>query len=87
MWMLPVVNRIRMMILIWMRCDRVDHRRGMGAGIADASPKIDWRSISGPLQPNLSANGDDSERLVTIRTVGDRWRGVDLNVLRSDDHG
>jgi hypothetical protein len=34
----------------------------------------------------LSATGDDGERLVTIRTIGDRWQGVDLSVLRGDDH-
>jgi tRNA threonylcarbamoyladenosine biosynthesis protein TsaE len=57
-----------------------------GQGIAEALPRIDWRSISGPAAADISAIGDDTERVVTIRTVGARWRDVDLGVLRGDDH-
>lgn len=61
----------------------VEWGQGIADGLAEDRLEIDiWTSPA-----DLSATGDDSERLVTIRTVGDRWRGVDLNVLRSDDHG
>jgi tRNA threonylcarbamoyladenosine biosynthesis protein TsaE len=60
----------------------VEWGQGIADGLAQDRLEIDiWTSPA-----NLSATGDDSERLVTIRTVGDRWREVDLNVLRSDDH-
>jgi tRNA threonylcarbamoyladenosine biosynthesis protein TsaE len=61
----------------------VEWGQGIAEGLAEDRLEIDiWTSPA-----DLSATGDDSERLVTIRTVGDRWRGVDLSVLRSDDHG
>jgi tRNA threonylcarbamoyladenosine biosynthesis protein TsaE len=60
----------------------VEWGQGIADGLALDRLEIDiWTSPA-----DLSATGDDSERLVTIRTVGDRWREVDLNVLRSDDH-
>jgi tRNA threonylcarbamoyladenosine biosynthesis protein TsaE len=60
----------------------VEWGQGIAEGLAEDRLEIDiWTSPA-----DLSAAGDDSERLVTIRTVGDRWHGVDLGVLRSDDH-
>jgi tRNA threonylcarbamoyladenosine biosynthesis protein TsaE len=60
----------------------VEWGQGIAEGLAEDRLEIDiWTSPA-----DVSAAGDDSERLVTIRTVGDRWHGVDLGVLRSDDH-
>lgn len=60
----------------------VEWGQGIAEGLAEDRLEIDiWTSPA-----DHSATGDDSERLVTIRTVGDRWRGADLSVLRSDDH-
>jgi tRNA threonylcarbamoyladenosine biosynthesis protein TsaE len=60
----------------------VEWGQGIAEGLAEDRLEIDiWTSAA-----DFSATSDDSERLVTIRTVGDRWRGVDLSVLRSDDH-
>jgi tRNA threonylcarbamoyladenosine biosynthesis protein TsaE len=60
----------------------VEWGQGIAEGLADDRLEIDiWTS-----QADLSAVGDDSERIVTIRTVGSRWNAVDVGVLRSDDH-
>jgi tRNA threonylcarbamoyladenosine biosynthesis protein TsaE len=60
----------------------VEWGQGIAEGLAEDRLEIDvWTSPA-----DLSATGDDSERVVTIRAVGARWRGVDLNVLRGDDH-
>ena len=55
---------------------------GIAEGLSEDRLEIDvWTSPA-----DVSAVGDDSERLVTVRGVGARWRGVDLGVLRGDDH-
>jgi tRNA threonylcarbamoyladenosine biosynthesis protein TsaE len=60
----------------------VEWGQGIAERLADDRLEIDiWTSVA-----DLSAVVDDSERVVTIRTVGARWRGVDLGVLRDDDH-
>jgi tRNA threonylcarbamoyladenosine biosynthesis protein TsaE len=59
----------------------VEWGQGIAEGLSDDRLEIDiWTS-----EADSSANGD-SERVVTIRPVGARWRGVDLSVLRKDDH-
>jgi tRNA threonylcarbamoyladenosine biosynthesis protein TsaE len=60
----------------------VEWGQGIAEGLAEDRLEIDiWTS-----QADLSAVGDDSERVVTIRAIGARWRGVDLGILRGDDH-
>ena len=60
----------------------VEWGQGIAEGLAEDRLEIDvWTSPA-----DLSATGDDSERVVTIRPVGARWLGVDLSVLRSGDH-
>jgi tRNA threonylcarbamoyladenosine biosynthesis protein TsaE len=60
----------------------VEWGQGIAEGLSEDRLEIDiWTS-----EADTSASGDDSERVVTIRAVGDRWRGVDLGVLRKDDH-
>jgi tRNA threonylcarbamoyladenosine biosynthesis protein TsaE len=60
----------------------VEWGQGIAEGLADDRLEIDiWTSPA-----DLSAVGDDSERIVTIRTVGGRWSTVDLDALRGDDH-
>ena len=55
---------------------------GIAEGLSEDRLEIDvWTSPA-----DVSAVGDDSERLVTVRGVGARWRGMDLGVLRGDDH-
>jgi tRNA threonylcarbamoyladenosine biosynthesis protein TsaE len=59
----------------------VEWGQGIAEGLSDDRLEIDiWTS-----EADSSASGD-SERVVTIRPVGTRWRGVDLSVLRKDDH-
>jgi tRNA threonylcarbamoyladenosine biosynthesis protein TsaE len=61
----------------------VEWGQGMADGLSDARLDIDiWTS-----EADSMATSDDSERVVTIRPVGSRWRGVDLSVLRPEDHG
>jgi tRNA threonylcarbamoyladenosine biosynthesis protein TsaE len=60
----------------------VEWGSGIAEGLSEDRLEIDvWTSPA-----DLSAVGDESERLVTVRGVGARWRGVDLGVLRGDDH-
>jgi tRNA threonylcarbamoyladenosine biosynthesis protein TsaE len=60
----------------------VEWGQGIAEGLADDRLEIDiWTSAA-----ELSAVGDDSERVVTVRTVGARWSAVDLGVLDGDDH-
>jgi tRNA threonylcarbamoyladenosine biosynthesis protein TsaE len=60
----------------------VEWGRAIAEGLAEDRLEIDiWTSPA-----DFSTAGDDSERVVTIRAVGARWHGVDLSVLRSDDH-
>ena len=60
----------------------VEWGQGIAEGLAEDRLEIDiWTSPA-----DLSAVGDDSERVVTVREVGPRWRGVDLTALRGDDH-
>jgi tRNA threonylcarbamoyladenosine biosynthesis protein TsaE len=60
----------------------VEWGQGIAEGLADDRLEIDiWTSPA-----DLRAVDEDSERIVTIRTVGDRWSAVDLGVLRGDDH-
>ena len=60
----------------------VEWGQGIAEGLAEDRLEIDiWTSPA-----DLSAVGDDSERVVTVRGVGPRWRGVDLTALRGDDH-
>jgi tRNA threonylcarbamoyladenosine biosynthesis protein TsaE len=60
----------------------VEWGQGIAEGLADDRLEIDiWTSPA-----DLSAVGDDSERIVTIRTVGGRWSAVDLGALRGGDH-
>jgi tRNA threonylcarbamoyladenosine biosynthesis protein TsaE len=60
----------------------VEWGQGIAEGLAEDRLEIDiWTSAA-----DLSAVGDDSERVVTIRAVGARWRGVDLGILRGDHH-
>jgi tRNA threonylcarbamoyladenosine biosynthesis protein TsaE len=61
----------------------VEWGQGIAEGLAEDRLEIDiWTSPA-----DVSAVGDDSERVVTFRTVGARWNAVDLGVLRGDDHG
>ena len=61
----------------------VEWGQGIADGLSDARLDIDiWTS-----EADSMATSDDSERVVTIRPVGFRWRGVDLSVLRPEDHG
>jgi tRNA threonylcarbamoyladenosine biosynthesis protein TsaE len=60
----------------------VEWGQGIAEGLAEDRLEIDiWTSPA-----DVSAVGDDSERVVTFRTVGARWGEVDLSVLRGDDH-
>jgi tRNA threonylcarbamoyladenosine biosynthesis protein TsaE len=60
----------------------VEWGQGIAEGLSEDRLEIDvWTSPA-----DLSAVDDDSERLVTVRGVGPRWHGVDLGVLRDDDH-
>jgi len=60
----------------------VEWGQGIAEGLSEDRLEIDiWTSPA-----DVSAIGDDSERLVTVRMVGARWHGVDLGVLRGDDH-
>jgi tRNA threonylcarbamoyladenosine biosynthesis protein TsaE len=60
----------------------VEWGQGIAEGLADDRLEIGiWTS-----EADSSASGDDSERIVTIRTIGPRWRGVELGMLRQDDH-
>lgn len=60
----------------------VEWGQGIAEGLAEDRLEIDiWTSAA-----DLSAVGDDSERVVTIRAVGARWRGVNLGILRGDHH-
>jgi tRNA threonylcarbamoyladenosine biosynthesis protein TsaE len=61
----------------------VEWGQGIADGLSDDRLEIDiWTS-----EAESTATSDDSERVVTIRPVGLRWRGVDLGVLRTEDHG
>lgn len=61
----------------------VEWGQGIAENLSEDRLEIDiWTS-----EADSSATGDDSERVVTIRPIGARWRGVDLSVLRMDDHG
>lgn len=61
----------------------VEWGQGIADSLSDDRLEIDiWTS-----EADSAATGDDSERVVTIRPVGFRWRGVDLSVLRPEDHG
>src|SRR4029450_6479212 len=56
----------------------VEWGQGIAEGLADDRLEIGiWTS-----EADSSASGDDSERIVTIRTIGPRWRGVELGMLR-----
>jgi tRNA threonylcarbamoyladenosine biosynthesis protein TsaE len=58
----------------------VEWGQGIAEGLAEDRLEIDiWTSPA-----DFSAASDDSERVVTIRAIGARWRGVDLGVLRGD---
>jgi tRNA threonylcarbamoyladenosine biosynthesis protein TsaE len=60
----------------------VEWGQGIAEGLSEDRLEIDiWTS-----EADYSGTGDDSERVLTIRAVGDRWREADLNVLRGDDH-
>ena len=60
----------------------VEWGQGIAEGLADDRLEIDiWTSPA-----DLSAVDEDSERIVTIRTVGGRWSAVDLGALRGGDH-
>jgi tRNA threonylcarbamoyladenosine biosynthesis protein TsaE len=60
----------------------VEWGQGIADGLSDDRLEIDiWTS-----EAESTATSDDSERVVTIRPVGLRWRGVDLGVLRTEDH-
>jgi tRNA threonylcarbamoyladenosine biosynthesis protein TsaE len=60
----------------------VEWGQGIAEGLAEDRLEIDiWTSPA-----DLSAVGDDSERVVTVRGVGPRWHGVDLTALPGDDH-
>jgi tRNA threonylcarbamoyladenosine biosynthesis protein TsaE len=61
----------------------VEWGQGIAEGLSEERLEIGvWTSPA-----DFSAADDNSERTVTIRAVGTRWRGVDLSVLRGDDHG
>jgi len=60
----------------------VEWGQGIAEGLAEDRLEIDiWTSPA-----DLSAVGDDSERVVTIRAIGAGWREGDLGALRGDDH-
>ena len=60
----------------------VEWGQGVAEGLAGDRLEIDiWTSPA-----DLSAVDEDSERIVTIRTVGDRWSAADLGVLPGGDH-
>jgi tRNA threonylcarbamoyladenosine biosynthesis protein TsaE len=60
----------------------VEWGRGIAEVLAEDRLEIDiWTAAA-----DFSAAEDDTERVVTIRSVGARWRGVDLSLLRDDDH-
>jgi tRNA threonylcarbamoyladenosine biosynthesis protein TsaE len=60
----------------------VEWGQGIAEGLAEDRLEIDiWTAPA-----DFSAAGDESERVVTIRGIGARWRGVDLGVLRGDHH-
>jgi tRNA threonylcarbamoyladenosine biosynthesis protein TsaE len=60
----------------------VEWGQGIAEGLSEDRLEIDiWTS-----EADYSGTGDDSERVLTIRAVGERWREADLNVLRGDDH-
>jgi tRNA threonylcarbamoyladenosine biosynthesis protein TsaE len=60
----------------------VEWGQGIAEGLSDDRLDIDiWTS-----EADSTATSDDSERVVTIRPVGLRWRGVDLSVLRTEGH-
>ena len=60
----------------------VEWGQGIAEGLAEDRLEIDiWTAAA-----DFSAAADDTERVVTVRAVGARWRGVDLSVLRGDDH-
>jgi tRNA threonylcarbamoyladenosine biosynthesis protein TsaE len=61
----------------------VEWGQGIAEGLAEDRLEIDIRTSPS----DFSAADDDSERVVTIRTIGARWRGVDLSMLRGDDLG
>jgi len=55
---------------------------GIAEGLAEDRLEIDiWTDAA-----DFSAAEDDTERVVTVRAVGARWHGVDLSLLRGDDH-
>jgi tRNA threonylcarbamoyladenosine biosynthesis protein TsaE len=61
----------------------VEWGQGIADGLSDDRLEIDiWTS-----EADSTATSDDSERVVTIRPVGLRWRGVDLGMLRTEVHG
>jgi tRNA threonylcarbamoyladenosine biosynthesis protein TsaE len=60
----------------------VEWGQGIAEGLAEDRLEIDiWTAAA-----DFSAAEDDTERIVTVRAVGSRWRGVDLSLLRGDDH-
>ena len=60
----------------------VEWGSGIAEGLSEDRLEIDvWTSPA-----DVSTVVDDSERLVTVRGVGNRWCGVDFGVLRGDDH-
>jgi tRNA threonylcarbamoyladenosine biosynthesis protein TsaE len=60
----------------------VEWGRGIAEGLAEDRLEIDiWTAAA-----DFSAAEDDTERVVTVQAVGARWRGVDLSLLRGDDH-
>ena len=61
----------------------VEWGQGIADSLSDDRLEIDiWTS-----EADSAATGDDSERVVTIRPVGFRWRKVDLSLLRTEDDG
>lgn len=61
----------------------VEWGQGIADSLSDDRLEIDiWTS-----EADSAATGDDSERVVTIRPVGFRWRKVDLSLLRTEDYG
>jgi tRNA threonylcarbamoyladenosine biosynthesis protein TsaE len=60
----------------------VEWGQGIAEGLAEDRLEIDiWTAAA-----DFSAAEDDTERVVTVRAVGSRWRDVDMSLLRSDDH-
>jgi tRNA threonylcarbamoyladenosine biosynthesis protein TsaE len=61
----------------------VEWGQGIAENLSEDRLEIDiWTS-----EADSSATSDDSERVVTFRPIGARWRERDLSVLRMDDHG